>query len=506
MTPYWTNGIATLYHADARDIPLSDKSVHCVVTSPPYWGLRSYGLGEWVGGNSDCEHSQRAPGTPRQTISNSEGYKENGLQPAGAICNWCGAEWQGDGIGLESTINEWLENMVAVGREVWRVLRDDGTFWLNCGDAYAGSGKGMNADGTHSDGDKQNTNQGSVGLPLIRGKRVERGEGSGRWGFGDSAVAGLPAKNLIGMPWRLAFALQDDGWILRKDIIWHKPNPMPESVQDRPTTAHEYIFLFSKAARYFYDAEAIRVPVTGQAHGFKTIKSTPRGDARPRVAGRTFEEEQANGANARSVWTIPTQGYSGAHFATFPEELPRRCILAGTSEKGVCQQCGSPWVRVVEKSGGTIGNEWAKGKTDEVRYSSGTSSYNPNEDVGNGPYKVEILGWEPTCECNAGKCPVHKVDWSNNPERNEYNPSLGYARKKRAGETSKSTNGWEPGCTCNAGIVPATVLDPFAGSGTTLAVAQQLGRHGVGTDLNTEYLTLATKRIGAVNLPLPLGT
>ena len=188
-----------------REMP--DESVHCVVTSPPYWGLRDYGV-------------------------------------HGAY-------------GLEPTLNEYIERMVEVFREVRRVLRKDGTLWLNLGDAYAGSGKGMNADGTHSVGAKQETNIGSLTAP-VKSKRMPRGEG--RWGGGDSYVLEFKPKDLCGIPWRVAFALQADGWWLRSDIVWHKPNPMPESVTDRPTRAHEYVFLLTKSARYYYDADAIREP------------------------------------------------------------------------------------------------------------------------------------------------------------------------------------------------------------------------------------------------------
>ena len=179
MKPYWTNGVATLLHADARAIPLPDASVHCCVTSPPYWGQRSYELGEV-------------------------------------------------GIGLESTISEWVANMVAVGREVWRVLRDDGTFWVNLGDAYYSNpgGKMAGLEGAPRKG------------PTTLGRR-HRTNGE------------LKPKDLVGLPWRVAFALQDDGWYLRSDIIWAKPNPMPESVTDRPTKAHEYIFLLSKRPSLF---------------------------------------------------------------------------------------------------------------------------------------------------------------------------------------------------------------------------------------------------------------
>ena len=195
--PHWTNGVTTLYEADARAMPLPDKSVHCVITSPPYFGLRDYQLGD-------------------------------------------------KGIGLEATLGEWVGNIVETAREVRRVLRDDGTFWLNVGDAYAGSSKGRNADGSPSVGGAiQRGHRGSAD-GIIRGKRNERGQGSGGWSAGDIAVDGLPAKNLMGQPWRVAFALQDDGWILRSAIVWNKPNPMPESVDDRPTSAYEMIFLLTK--------------------------------------------------------------------------------------------------------------------------------------------------------------------------------------------------------------------------------------------------------------------
>ena len=155
-------------------------------------------------------------------------------------------------------MREHIDNLVAVFREVRRVLRDDGTLWLNYGDAYAGSGKGLNGDGESGKvGDKQATNVGSMG-GIVPGKRMPRG--SGRWGHGDNKVDGLPAKNLMGLPWRVAFALQDDGWFLRSAIVWAKPNPMPESAKDRPTSSYEMIFLLTKKAKYYYDAEAIKIP------------------------------------------------------------------------------------------------------------------------------------------------------------------------------------------------------------------------------------------------------
>jgi DNA modification methylase len=250
-----------LIQADARQIPLADNSVQCCVTSPPYWGLRDYGV--------------------------------NGQ------------------LGLESTLEEYVANMVAVFREVRRVLRDDGTLWLNLGDSYASDTKGSG--GTTP---KQQTNHGSFYEP----RRMDHG---------------LKSKDLVGIPWSLAFALQADGWYLRSDIIWAKPNPMPESVTDRPTKSHEYIFLLTKSARYFFDQEAVREVGSGLNGG---VFSRAYAEAQPSHGAMRLDRPHVNGRNLRSVWTIPTQPYPEVHFATFPEELAKRCILAGTSAWGACSR------------------------------------------------------------------------------------------------------------------------------------------------------------------------
>ncbi len=375
-----------------REMP--DESVHCCVTSPPYWGLRDYGV---------------------------------------------------DGAyGLEPTLDEYIERMVEVFREVRRVLRKDGTLWLNLGDAYAGSGKGMNADGTHSVGAKQETNIGSLSAP-VKSKRMPRGDG--RWGGGDSYVPELKPKDLIGLPWRVAFALQADGWWLRSDICWHKLNPMPESVRDRPTRAHEYVFLLSKSARYFYDADAIRTPGQeriGQAGTFSRNGAV----SELVIPGQTAAEHRLRddrvpaGANARTVWSIATQGFPGAHFATFPEKLVEPCILAGTSERGVCGVTGAPWERTVDR------------ESIELRPNSGS-----------------IRGNSPSS-----------------------NASMGGAQRG-AMAVKTQTTGWQPTCDHDAEPVPATVLDPFCGSGTTGVVALRHGRSFIGIELNPEYVELARQRV-----------
>lgn len=280
---------------------LPDQSVHCVVTSPPYYGLRDYGVAGQIG-----------------------------LEPSPAL---------------------YVDRLVEVFREVWRVLRDDGTLWLNLGDSYAGSGRGGNpADSPHQ---KQATNRGS--RAFFHDNMVDNGVIGRKW---VKPPAGYKQKDLIGIPWMAAFALRADGWYLRSDIIWHKPNPMPESVTDRPTSAHEHVFLLSKTRSYYYDADAIReaeeVPdwddgsrVFGgvNKHGAnaqhgRTTGRRAVGRKRglpPRHAQYESSDQsgldhvgRGGGRNARNVWTVATQPFPEAHFATFPPRLIEPCIKAGS--------------------------------------------------------------------------------------------------------------------------------------------------------------------------------
>ena len=266
-----------ILQGDNREVlkTLPDASIHCCVTSPPYWGLRDYG---------------------------------------------CSGQ-----IGLESTPEAYVAELVAVFREVKRVLREDGTLWLNLGDSY--NGYMANQRGTGLETERQSAR-----------KYIEPGAGL-RFG-------GLKNKDLIGIPWRVAFALQADGWYLRQDIIWHKPNPMPESVTDRCTKSHEYIFLLSKSVRYYYDAAAIAEPASeGTDLGLLRGRNAG-GDDSDKVAwhAQSIAKRQANGVdsrtagsgtrNKRSVWTVATQPYREAHFATFPPALIRPCVLAGCPVQG----------------------------------------------------------------------------------------------------------------------------------------------------------------------------
>ncbi len=300
-------------------------SVQCVVTSPPYYGLRDYGTAKWEGGDPDCKHNPQRP---------DGGERENRTLPLGRggvyndICRKCGALRIDSQIGLEETPEAYVEKLVRVFREVRRVLKDDGTLWLNLGDSYAtnpGNGRG--------------------------GESVEGGKPH-RSGI-DKTKMGYKPKDLIGIPWMVAFALRADGWYLRQDIIWHKPNPMPESVTDRCTKAHEYIFLLTKSARYYYDAEAVKEPAveaswenrlnrqsdksfpTNERNGVRTgIKFGGKkyGESDdPKHQTKSGEEYVYSGTrNKRSVWTVTTKPYKEAHFATFPPDLIEPCILAGS--------------------------------------------------------------------------------------------------------------------------------------------------------------------------------
>ena len=279
-----------LINANALSIPLAAKSVHTIVTSPPYYGLRDYGV---------------------------------------------------DGqIGLEVTPDEYIANLVSVFRECKRILRDDGTLWVNIGDSYFSK-------------PKSNYNGKSPGL-----QSKNYGTGDTALGYKQSADKylankrdGMKDKDLIGIPWMLAFALRADGWYLRQDIIWHKPNPMPESVKERCTKAHEYIFLLSKSARYYYDNDALREPLAASTLNdirIDCMSGRPNKKAHELVKNGTHgsggigdptkkRSELINlaGRNKRDVWTVTTKPYKGAHYATFNPELIKPCILAGAPEGGI---------------------------------------------------------------------------------------------------------------------------------------------------------------------------
>ncbi len=468
----------------ARLAEMPSESVHCVITSPPYWGLRDYGIEPQVwGGDPACPHEWGAEITLHKGGPHGDGVMLAGGRAvieaqaavkevkAGAFCS-CGA-WRGC-LGLEPTPELYVEHIVEVFADVHRVLRPDGTLWLNLGDCYAREPR----------------------------KGVKFAAGAGTYIHNQQAVEGLVGneippglkpKDLVGIPWRVAFALQADGWWLRMDNIWAKPNPMPESVTDRPTKAHEYLFLLSKSGRYFYDAAAIREEAVEERAG-NSIRQLDIGGERDRLGTHLGSSipwtNDGTGRNKRSVWTmedqvpalfrflaerhpealadwheawvdpsvwpITTQPYVGAHFATFPEALVEPCIKAGTSEKGCCSKCGAPWERVTERDP----------RPEPVDYEGKHASVDEH-----------AAGRRLLANNRAARAAGGDHDNPSPPRR---------------------TTGWKPSCECaDQQMRPCTVLDPFAGSGTSGVVALRRGREFIGIELNPKYAELARTRIGS---------
>ncbi|HYF35142.1 MAG TPA: site-specific DNA-methyltransferase [Prosthecobacter sp.] len=420
----------TLLQADARRLPLKTESVHCICTSSPYWGLRSYGTEPQIwDGREDCqhdwqEHIQPAAngiihdgGMSGETLSESSATRKPKLS---VFCSKCGA-WRGE-LGLEPTPDLFIQHMVQVFWEFRRVLRKDGVCWLNLGDSYASHGAGGMGKHLAWMGDEVVSRQRKLPAP------------------------GLKAKDQCLIPHRVAMALQADGWWVRDTIIWHKPNPMPSSVTDRTTTSHEYLFLLTRSARYFFDADAIREPVAstgGASFGKQKHDATGTGQQSRRLVDPS-ERNNPLGRNKRSVWTISTQSFHGAHFATYPIKLVEPCILAGTSEKGCCPKCGTCWKRVVER---------VLERTPKADYLADPNDQGSNRQkdghLKGCAYRTVATSWTPTCKCNAG----------------------------------------DP--------IPCTVADFFNGAATTGIAALKHGRRYIGTDLKAEYLEMSRERIEA---------
>lgn len=375
--------------AEEQLAKLPDASVHCVVTSPPYWGLRAYGGGK----------------------------KEMGSEP---------------------TYDEHIKKLVEVFREVKRVLRPDGTLWLNYGDVYASSVNGRKAEDIKKLGKDDRT---------FRNKPV------------NTVTGDLKPKDLAMMPARVALALQKDGWYLRSDIIWVKPNPMPESIEDRPTSTYEHMFLFARSEHYYFDAQAVREPVKwGHDPRADRGRISYVSGKRPKQDGpmqQSFVQIDTAGRNIRNVWTIAAQGFDGAHFATFPTALVEPCLKAGASLHGCCAVCGAPYVRIVKPSdryAAHLGQSWHDHKADKT------------------------MGQKQQRGQNRANLP-----------------------RDKSGITSKETVtvGWSRSCKCKGHPTPSksVVLDPFGGAGTVGLVADQLGMSALLIELNPDYAALAQKRI-----------
>lgn len=379
---------------------LPEKSIQCVVTSPPYWGLRSY-------------------------LEDGSPLKDHEL-------------------GSEETPDEYVEHMVGVFREVRRVLRDDGVVWLNLGDSYC---------------------------PDHAQRRLTMPEGQANYGLQAKTVGsrardkrgpspGLKPKDLVGIPWMVAFALRADGWYLRQDVIWSKGNCMPEPVTDRCTRSHEYLFMLALKPWYFYDQDAIReAAATDHLPGQKIRETHHYSPDNGGNAGLTevlqkyHQEGLPTSRNKRSVWNVNPRPYEGAHFAVMPPALVEPCILAGTSAAGCCPTCGAPWERVTQP---------IQGDPDPTQRS--TAHYDTRDRYGAG---------------NSGNSGLDKL-----------------AAKMREGTHHRATVGWVPSCKCPEHTpVPCKVLDPFGGSGTVGMVANWHNRDSIICELNPEYIPLIEDRV-----------
>lgn len=306
-------------HGDCREIlkTLPDASVDCCVTSPPYYGLRDYGTGKWIGGDPNCHHRRLSKYSEKTITGHAQDSLKGNVGDAiyKTVCPLCGAVREDKQIGLEETPEAYIQNLVEVFREVKRVLKDDGTLWVNIGDSYA----------SWCSNNRNFLNDGG------------RGSNNAHLHNRNFENTSIKTKDLIGIPWMLAFALRSDGWYLRQDIIWAKPNPMPESVKDRCTKSHEYIFLLSKSQKYYFDYEAIQEDAIWKDDKWKDYGRIAyegkRTDNNTSMGQQSFVKI-SDKRNKRDVWFVSPKPVKEAHFATYPEELIEPCILAGSRVGG----------------------------------------------------------------------------------------------------------------------------------------------------------------------------
>lgn len=413
-----------------------DNSIDCCVTSPPYWGLRDYGTGKWEGGDENCSHKRDSKFSQFTATGHANPDLVVGDAIYKSICPKCGAVRIDEQLGLEETPEEYVENMVQLFREVKRILKPTGTLWLNLGDSYMGGGRDLGK--SLENASSLNGNAYKNGMRCVPPtKKIE----------------GYKSKDLVGIPWMVAFALRKDGWYLRQDIIWQKPNPMPESVTDRCTKSHEYIFLLSKSPKYYYDNESIKEPSIDK-ESYEGRRKRTGGKRENEYAdiflkqnfskvpeGQTYEMK-----NKRSVWNVTLKGFKEAHFATYPEELIEPMIKAGCPEK-VCSKCGKPLeIKIIKEPIPEDCKTYLEGEIGDMVQSG------------------SMIGWV---------------------TNNKYNEFI----KTRKIEKQ------EIKCDCNEPFAKGIVLDPFMGAGTTAVVAKKLKRNWIGIDLNPEYIKIAEKRI-----------
>ncbi len=439
-----------------RELP--PDSVQCVVTSPPYFGLRLYGTPPQTWGGDPSHEHEWTPTMPRRKRKAADATSETEQRSVGGrnydaiggeACP-CGA-WRGE-MGLEPTPDLFVDHLAGVFDEVRRVLRPDGVVFLNLGDTFS----------THP--------VGLTGAKRWKASTLSNRDETGaeQAGAMDKRSSGLPEKSLIGIPWRVAFELQRRGWILRSDVVWAKPNCMPESARDRPTRSHEYVFLLTRGPRYFYDQDAVRntyaqstMPEIGEKYrgtAAKPYREYGAQDASDAHRSMIRSLDRHVGSNLRDVWWISPQPFLEAHFATFPEDLVETCLRLGTSERGCCSSCGTPWRRVTRTSyvkspvhgpGSNISGRKDVEHTDDHML-GGKANKGSLADLPRVAKQVETTGWESQCDCDPG------------------------------------------------GTTPCIALDPFAGSGTVSAVARRLGLRSVGIELNADYVAMAERRVAEV--------
>jgi len=399
---------------------MPDACVQCVVTSPPYFSLRDYGV---------------------------------------------------DGqIGNEDTLEEYIAKLVAVFAVVRRVLRDDGTLFLNLGDAYAGGGR-------------------NSGNKLERTTAKQRSNISSMAAGPARVPAGLKPKDLCMVPARVAMALQADGWWLRQQIVWHKPNAMPGSQRDRPTSSHEFVYLMSKSLRYFYDDVAVQESSIMRPQRRLTPRcENPDTKYSGFPAHRRPEGGTGGGMRTlRDVWSIPTQPFPGAHFAVMPERVAETCLKAGTSERGCCPTCGAPWERVVRREpnpDGILGGQHREPVRDGALGPRDRDYAKEKEG-----FPSATIGWLPTCSCYG------KVKREPTRRQKQYRTAEGVDEEAYQAGWESWWETMEFNFPETLPRKPSVVLDPFCGAGTTGLVALRLGHKFVGIELNPEYVEMATKQI-----------
>ena len=524
--------------ADSRDAlaDIGEGTVHCCITSPPYWGLRDYGCPEAIfGGDAGCEHvwgdeqfakaqgdtksgfnaryfgKDIAPGKQAETALHKLGTST----PQGQICQLCGA-WRGQ-LGLEPNPEMYVDHLLEYLRAIWRVLRNDGVLWLNLGDSYS-------AASTHKGGNKMGPLDSKASLKGFKGATTQ---------FSD----GLAGKQLLMIPFRMALAAQADGWWIRSAIPWIKRNPMPSSVKDRPTTSHEYVFLMTKNKRYFYDSDAIKTPLQtvasenyparakilgrGKQAGHGQHPSGPQQDSSggypPSGVGRNRRTAdfffdslqyildkgqgmlQDEEGEAPIALVVNTRGYKGAHFATFPPDLVRPMIL--TTPTKVCAGCGKGWERVTERGESTYGRiqreqgvSWRDMQTISEQRGTALKGGQPacggtRTATGAAPHleaaSIQTLGFRPTCSCYND---LYRTEFPKSPNaRKRYQRDASGDWFKRARKRPGKDH-WETSL--------ATILDPFSGRGTTLREAREANRDWIGVDVDQKSIDLAMEWMG----------